>query len=501
MLVPMAAAEPMLFAELEECGHLPLPSHGGLLVDVPPYGPPLNLADIAPLAGRLFVATARAVVGFRLPAAPPRREPGVEEPMRLEVEVEVPLSGRALRLRCSTLGGRPVVAVVDDMGTATVFWADANSAAGSRPHALRISCPGTPPTRGLAVVPVDGGGGSYLYVGNSSGQLCRWQLRASTDGGLTVGPAMELRPGCAAVDDVAIVDIDAAVGGGVLAAGLDGRLELWMPGTAPTTGCGRAHEPCLQALSEALARADCSEVPTLWGVRWLPLHAVPAPGLGEAPMPPGKAAWAALPMELVCRVVLPFLPLSTLAGCLASVARAYGGIVEQELSRPARRERLVLCVSDCTAWLLDEGLKVLARQDLPFCAAHSNAVVLSGTATVLLAPKTDLVALPGSRIVVVPHLWALSVWRSRGSWQPRLKVRRLDLRPPCATAAADVGGRTVAWGRPAQEVARRRPKDPAHVMGLAEFGGQLLTLLASGELLIHHMRSPLHSGAAADGPG
>jgi len=496
---PAAAALPALSAELlEECGRLPLPPLGGLPVDVPPYGPPLSLADAAPSAGRLFVATARAVAGFRLPAALSGARPGCGEPAQLLPEVEVPLLGRAMRLRCGELGGRPLVAVVDNSGMATVFWADVAGTNGRWPRALRLRCPGTPPARGLAVGPCAGDpcGGCFLYVGNSLGQFYRWHLRATADDSLAAGPAVEFGAARMGVSDVAIVDIDVAMGVGILAARLDGRLALWVTEPARPNSFGLTSPPRLRACSEAAVRVDCAETPTLWGSRWIPLRVVPAIGAGEAPIPPGDAAWASLPIELVCRAVLPFLPLRTLACRVAPLARAYRGIAERELLRPARGEHLALCFSDCTAWLLDAGLRVLARQDLPFCAAHSHAVVVPGLAAALVAPKTDLVALPGSSIVAVPHLWVLTVYRHRGCWQPWLQVRRLDLRQPSVTAAADVSGRTAAWGRPAAAPppVPPRPKEPTHVMGSAVSGAELMTLLASGELLVHRLHLPREPG-------
>merc|ERR1719436_960630 len=100
---------------------------------------------------------------------------------------------------------------------------------------------------------------------------------------------------------------------------------------------------------------------------------------------------------------------------------------------------------------------------------------------VLLAPKTDLVALPGvagSNIAVMPHLWGLTCWRRRGCWKPRLRAHRVDLRPaddPAIIAAADVS-QAVAWapGPPPHHI----PREASHVVGLAECDNRLYALLA-----------------------
>lgn len=498
---------------------LSLLTFGGVAASVPPHGPALCLADVTPgHCEMIFVATERAILGFTLQAV-------LSSPKLCHVtpNIEVPTSGRILRLRCGLLNGQHAVAAADGQGVVTVFLSDPQARIHGNvrfgaPPVQRLKCPGPSPVNSVAFVSAASDRGDvlgYIYAGNAVGQVFCWQLHAEMNNGLVAGPACEMGTfRCHAP----VADIDVDIVAGVLAAGLDGRLELW-----PAVD---EHKPLvaprLLAQSESTARRDCAETATLWGARWLPLHSVSWPcweqqsagvmnnrdscsitgvSMGAAAMrcedkvlaTTSQATGSVLSSQLVCRVLLPLLPLSTLACGVATVSRLFRAIVEHELSSPSRQERLVMCFSDCTAWLLDGSLRLLARQDLPFCAAHSHAVVVPGLSAVLIAPKTDLVVASSGAIAVMPHVWALTVWRRRGFWRPHLHVKRLDLRPSSAmvAAGADMGKATAAWSN---RMGQRReprpvliPKDPSYVLGVAAHNGNLWAFLANGEVLAHRI--------------
>lgn len=509
---------------------------GGVVLDVPLHGPPLNVADVAPEAGRLFVATAHAVVGFSLLDV----EAVDAGPNTLLIpEVQVPLQSAVIRLHCGTLGCRPVVAVVHQGGV-TLFLADAPCK--TAPATVRLQSEdfaGTP-TGGVAIVADDENAG-YLYIGTAEGHVCCWRFVISEDGaGLhrqgapthlrkierrtpssdapTYGEAgvpsnIEAGTFTAALlvahwydtSDVvpAVVDLDVR-GSSAIAAGLDGRLNLWRKSRDMVD----ATDLLPDSTSMPQARVDCAEVPTLWGTRYMPLssvlgasHVAPtsATAAEEAPAPL-LPEWATLPGDLVCRNVFPFASLRDLACAVALLSRAHRAGVDSELKRAGRNDLLTLCFSDCTAWLLDSRLRVLARQDLPFCAAHSHAVMIPEFGMVLVAPKTDLVATPGPSIAAMPHAWALTCHRRAGKWKLQLQVRRFDLRPldTAVIAAAVVTGRVGEDSERRQASPRAPPtsagempgRDAEHVLGLAAKGDRIWTLLATGELLVHRIAQP-----------
>mmetsp|Transcript_34552 Transcript_34552/g.64519 ORF Transcript_34552/g.64519 Transcript_34552/m.64519 type:complete len:531 (+) Transcript_34552:142-1734(+) len=511
---------------------------GGVVQDVPLHGPPLNVADVAPDAGRLFVATAHAVVGFSLLDI----EAVDAGPNTLLVpEVQVPLPGAVIRLHCGALGCRPVVAVVHQGGV-TLFLADLPCETAPAMVRLRSEDFAGTPTGGVAIVPDDENAG-YLYIGTAEGHVCCWRFVVSEDGsGLhrqgaptnlfhlerralstatptygEEGVPSNSEAGAFATalmvarwfetNDVAVVDLDVR-GTSAVAAGLDGRLNLWKR----SRDLIDATDLLPDNTSMPKARVDCAEVPTLWGVRYMPLGSVLQSVLGtpqgsltvaaavaEAPAPL-LPEWATLPGELVCRSVFPFASLRDLACAVALLSRAHRAGVESELKRVGRNDLLTLCFSDCTAWLLDSRLRVLARQDLPFCAAHSHAVMLPEFGMVLVAPKTDLVATPGPSIAAMPHAWALTCHRRPGKWKLQLQVRRFDLRPldTAVIAAAVVTGRGSEDGDRRQAPPAAPPtsagempgRDAEHVLGLAAKGDRIWTLLATGELLVHRIVQP-----------
>ncbi|CAK0899618.1 unnamed protein product, partial [Prorocentrum cordatum] len=124
------------------------------------------------------------------------------------------------------------------------------------------------------------------------------------------------------------------------------------------------------------------------------------------------------------------------------------------------------------------------------------ALVLEEAGTIFLAPKTDLVAMPGPVIAAAPHLWAVSLRRRWGLWRPRLRVRRLPLGGDRGAEAPTIAaGETT--GLPAEEhgpgQAAPRGLGPRHPLGAAllRAGGscpQLVAVLASGELLVNDVR-------------
>lgn len=472
------------------CGRVELP--GGLVVDVPHFGPPLSIADVAPAAGRLFVAAAHAVVGFCLADL---RHSAVSGALAPSPAVHVPfckLPGMSLRVRCGVICARPVVAVADCRGEVMVFLADLP---GTSPRALRLTCLGKP-GGGLDFFD-DGPNAGFLFVGNASGQLIRWRLAVSLDGEslLEIQCSATLGSPRDGLADAQVVDLDVRNGRALMAA-LDGRLELW------SNADGKLSEPPSMTLSTPLARVDCSESPTLWGARWVPLGSILQSGRACRRTEGAQLTlpnWAKISAELVCQRVLSFIPLCELACCIALLSRAHRLAVELELMDPERREQLAICFSDCTAWLLDEKLRVVARQDLPFCASYSHAAALApclppalghdshaALATFLVAPKTDLVAAPGSYITVMPHVWALACSSGGGLRCPRLFARRLDLLPERdVVAAAALVTPTVGGGEARSAATPSPPRDAAHVLGLGICGDQLWTLLATGELLFH----------------
>lgn len=477
-------------------------------------GPPLNLIDVAPAAGRLFIAMERSVVGLSL-ATLQSSEVVASDLLVSSHELEVPLPTSAIRLLCSTVCERPVVAVVDSHGLVMVFLAD--TANGTCPEVLLLRCHG-PAFGGLAFAYDTDSGGAFLYVGCAHGQVLRWVLFLSTDGTAltTHAPPDEfgqLRGEVAG--DAAVVDIDVH-GTRVLAAALDGLLEL--RGMADASGFG----PSL-AVSLPADRADCAEVPTLWGCKWIPLSALRGPSSAAVCFAAFRnrasngrlADWGALPAEIICRCVLRFVSVRDLACCIAPLNRAQLVGVEVELSN----RHIALCFSDCTAWLLDEHMRVLTRHHLPFCAAHSQALLLRRQATVLFAPKTDLVAGPGPCIAVMPHLWALTCSLApaaaadgagvsrRSALRLQTQIQRIDLRPleSAIVAAADVGA------QPSVERPEQRPSPPAplppvprgsaHVLGLAivgEMEALAWVYLATGELLAHRICIPAPSSLEID---
>eukprot|EP00927_Polykrikos_kofoidii_P040827 TRINITY_DN34828_c0_g1_i1.p1 TRINITY_DN34828_c0_g1~~TRINITY_DN34828_c0_g1_i1.p1 ORF type:complete len:516 (-),score=71.10 TRINITY_DN34828_c0_g1_i1:178-1725(-) len=475
---------------IANCGRLPLP--GGLVVDVRRFGPPISVADIAPTAGRIFVAASHAVVGFsltdlrhcvshKLPAPSP--------------QVSVPLGklpGASLRVRCGVICTRPVVAVADCRGEILVFLADLLN---SQTRALRLSYD---EELGGGLDFVDGGPHTgFLFAGNSSGQLVRWRLAVGIDGESLHDVQCLAIPGAPrdTMADALIVDLHVRNGKALVAA-LDGQLEVW------SNADGKLLGPPSVFVSSPSSRIDCSECPSLWGARWVPLSAILKYGSirESAVVVQSPANLADIPADLVRRRVLPFIPLSDMACCVALLSRSHQLAVQLELMDHLRNEHLAICFSDCTAWLLDERLRVLARQDLPFCASHAHVVPLAPVAlsitakrphmalsTLLVAPKTDLVAVPGAGISVMPHVWALACSSSGGLRCPKLHVRRLDLLPEedAVTAAALVAPADRSDAGSAATSLASLPRDVAHVLGLGICEDQLWTFLASSELLLH----------------
>lgn len=529
---------------IKDFGCLALP--GQLAAEIPGFGPVLSVADVAPSAGRFFVATSRAVVGFPLVAAVAAqvtadaavgksrgKHAGLDCPGGggahdigaasfatwggwgpVGAEVEVPLLGRALRLRCGFLGSRPVVATADNAGHVTVFLADVQS--GTAAQELHLAFEGAadldaeppPPGKaagGLAIL-ADRPGGSdsgTVLVGNDSGQLCRWRVEVLPGGALSAEVLPVLGEPRGSAGETGILDVDVARGvtnvgaEASLSAALDGMLEFWpcscgyhdVPAVSDDGGSSVSsqsrHDEEIDAIgpdaaasngqqhtvSPSSARADGAEAPSLWGVRWVPLRTllsspIPEGSAGSSvtgPEPPGGQAaldWRGLPGEIIRKSVLPQLSFGDLASHLAPACRACRWAVERELTGEHRTDSLSFCFSDGTAWLMNGRLGMLARLDFPFCAAHSSAVLVPGLAVMLVAPKTDLVVVEGPGIAVMPHVWAVSCWRRHGCWRPRLHARRLDLRHPhravaaaadMSAAAAVAGGNAAVTDRAPQE--------------------------------------------------
>eukprot|EP00929_Paragymnodinium_shiwhaense_P075155 TRINITY_DN38422_c0_g2_i1.p1 TRINITY_DN38422_c0_g2~~TRINITY_DN38422_c0_g2_i1.p1 ORF type:complete len:332 (+),score=63.08 TRINITY_DN38422_c0_g2_i1:1163-2158(+) len=311
----------------------------------------------------------------------------------------------------------------------------------------------------------------------------------------------------------------AAAGSNLLVACCDGRLELWKQANSLDVHC--------ETVSAPSARHDCGESPSLWGVCSLPLCMLLQP-LQSSPQLPESfdtaktetAAserrkstcvslpdWLELPSEIVCRRVFPFLALCDLACHIAVLSRAHRGAVQNELRSTDRTEHVGICFSDGTAWLLNDKLRVLARRDLPFCAAYATSAVLlpdggcndKRQAAVLIAPKTDLVASSRYATVVMPHLRKIACSSSGGLKQPDMVVERLDLIAADAPLAAAILDPSLP-----QEAALERstsPRDtvraqvmapstslaaydPAHTLSVAVSEDQLWTLLANAEVLM-----------------
>jgi hypothetical protein len=444
-------------------------------------------------------------------------------------QVFVPVTVAPIHLRCGMLGRRPVVAVMDNAGGLAVFIADIK--AGSVPVVLRLQC-GTKLTGGLAVLSKDGDScpdAGAIYAGDSSGHIWCWHVSVTGDGNslMTQGNVVQCvgaqrdtatdlyipyeageRP------ELAIVDIDANCEAGVLSAGVDGCLDRWQ---AAEGAIDSKIKPWLCSIPTA--RRDCSEVPTLCGAKWVPLGSVHCCPQAPEQLVDFSCAddrahwlqmpdWKALPSEIVCRKVFPFASLRELALTIASISVGHRVCAEQEVMREGRAEQLALALSDCTAWLLDPHLRVLARQDLPFCAAQSISCVVPGSATVLIAPKTDLVAIAGPGIAVMPHVWALTCVRRRGGWKMQLHVRRINLRPsdnlavaavdPTTGAGLDQNAFNAAAHQESQQQ-RRVVEDPAvareptHALGLAVSDTHVWAVLTNGELLLFRVESGLAS--------
>eukprot|EP00747_Dinoflagellata_sp_TGD_P170074 gnl/TRDRNA2_/TRDRNA2_200699_c0_seq1.p1 gnl/TRDRNA2_/TRDRNA2_200699_c0~~gnl/TRDRNA2_/TRDRNA2_200699_c0_seq1.p1 ORF type:complete len:486 (-),score=61.98 gnl/TRDRNA2_/TRDRNA2_200699_c0_seq1:41-1498(-) len=468
---------------LAHCGTPPLP--GGVVIDVPLFGPPLSVVAVSPEAGRIFVAAVRAVVGY--PAHPRGAICG-------KPDLEVPVEGFVIRVHCGSLGDTcPAVAAVDDRGGVTAFRADAPALSGAPPSSLRLRCEGTP-GGGMAFVPFAANRlGGYLLVGNDRGQLCRWELGASSpEAGLVLHGTSVV---AGLPHEAMVVDISARADGELaLAASLDGTLALW-----------DIEATSVRARSMPEDRRDCSETPSVWGTQWLRLSCVQTLGVSEHRSgraeggKPSEIQWASLPGELICRCLLHFLSLRDLACSIACMNRQHKAVAESELTGSWRTECLALCYSDGEAWLLDQQLRMLVRQGLPFCAAHAHGAPVLQMASVLVAPKTDLVALPGPALAVMPHVWVLTCFRNPGTWAVRLQVRRVDLRPAhdAVVAAADLGisnhaddAELAAAAAAAAAAAGPVPpvpgRQPAHVLGLDTCTDDIWALLASGELLMLH---------------
>jgi len=172
----------------------------------------------------------------------------------------------------------------------------------------------------------------------------------------------------------------------------------------------------------------------IWNASWIPIHSIST--VSPRPVNDGKVGmsnvrsrvsvgqgicWSVassiLSEELVTDWILPFLSASDLLKHVQGLSNASATLAHATVRSARRRERVILCLSGRRVWLLDSGLKIHCRKQLPFDATFAHACYAAELSTLFVAAKYDS----------NHQVWAVTVLRRHCSLRYQLQIHRVPV--------------------------------------------------------------------------